>query len=260
MLVAQITDLHVKQRGRMLPHMPHVIGPLRRTLAAIAGMRERPACILATGDLADRGSREEYQRLREILAATSIPVYLMPGNHDRRDIMRGVFTDHAYLGEPGRPAQFAIETAAMRVIALDSSEPPLRGGYLDALRLSWLTERLRERPYAPTILALHHPPFHTGVRDFDQQHFEGRDDLAKIVRANPQIRRIVAGHVHQPMRRVWNGTVAVTAPSTAPTIVRHPGRVGFALEAGGFLLHRVQSGEVTTTLVRTHSDAVALGA
>jgi 3',5'-cyclic AMP phosphodiesterase CpdA len=108
---------------------------------------------------------------------------------------------------------------------------------------------------------MHHPPFPTGMKYFDEQAFEGRVELAAIVRANPQIRRIVCGHVHQVICRPWSGTVGISAPSTAPTIVLHPHRIGFSLESSGFLLHRYDwNGAVTSELVRLPAEPVAIGA
>ncbi len=232
----------MKRRGHVLHHMPHVAGPLRRTLAAIHALPERPSCIVATGDLTESGTREEYRRLRKILDEFEIPVYLLAGNHDRRAM------------------QFTIESELLRVIALDSSIPPRRGGYLDEERLNWLVEALRARPRTRTILAMHHPPFQTQVGAFDSQPFAGRERLGAIVRENPQIARIVCGHVHQMLWRPWFGTVAVSAPSTAPTLALHPRGV-LRWEPGGFLLHRYDwNADVTTQLVRVSSEPIAVGA
>jgi 3',5'-cyclic AMP phosphodiesterase CpdA len=258
--VAQITDLHVRRRGHVLYHMPHVVGPLRRALATIAALPHPPHCIVATGDLTESGSPEEYRRLREILAGTRVPVYLIPGNHDRRDALRQVFSDHAYLHAFDEAVLFTIELPALRVIALDTSQGRRHGGYLDALRLRWLNESLSRRRDVPTVIAMHHPPFPTGVRKFDVQPFEGRDALAAIVSAHPQIRRIICGHVHQPLVRPWSGTVGVTAPSTAATLVLRPNAPGLSREPGGLLLHRYENGDIATTLVRMASPPVSMSA
>lgn len=194
----------------VLPHMPHVIGPLSRALASIDALRERPACILATGDLTESGRTDDYRRLRSLLEEIDIPAYLLPGNHDRRDALRRVFFDAEYM-HGGEAIQFVIEDTFVRVVAIDSSDAPRQGGYLDAGRLDWLEARLQELPHTPTILALHHPPFPTGMSYFDEQPFEGRERLGSIVRQNSQIRRVVCGQVHQVICRPWSGTLAVSA-------------------------------------------------
>ncbi len=260
MTVAQITDLHVRRSGHVLHHMPHVVQPLRRALATIAALPHPPHCIVATGDLTEGGSAEEYRRLREILADSRVPVYLIPGNHDRREALRAVFRDHAYLHAFDDAVLFTIELPVLRVIALDTSDGKRRGGYLDALRLRWLDDSLRRRPDVTTILAMHHPPFPTGVRKFDAQPYEGRDALGAIVSEHPQIRRIVCGHVHQQLVRPWCGTIGVTAPSTAPTLVLRPNAPGLSREPGGLLLHRYENGGIMTTLVRPASPPVSMSA
>lgn len=255
MIVAQISDMHVKRRGHVLHHMPHVARPLRRTLAAIANLRPAPRCIVATGDLTEAGTPAEYARLRELIEDCPLPIYLIPGNHDRRDELRRAFPDHAYLSHSPHGVFFTIEMERLRVIALDSSDEPENNGFLDSAGLHWLELRLRERPLTSTILAMHHPPFPTGVRRYDRQRFEGRDELAEIVGIHPQISRLICGHVHQPLARRWCGTLGVSAPSTAPTLTLHPHRSGIAWEPGGFLLHSYDFAEgLTTTLMRIEQE------
>lgn len=260
MIIAQISDLHIKGRGTVLAHMPHVAGPLRKALASIHSLPRKPDCIVATGDLVEVGNVDEYKKLRFLLAGSEIPVYLVPGNHDRRRVMRTVFPDHEYLGDSG-PIQFAIEGQLTRVLAVDTSEFGHRGGYLDAERLEWLERQLAQAPRTPTILAMHHPPFLTGVAPFDSQYFLGREELGRIVRANPQICRIICGHVHQEFRKPWNGTLAVSAPSTAPTLVLHPQGRGIFFEPGGFLLHYLDwNAGISSELIRTTGERFPISA
>ena len=260
MIVAHVSDLHIKRRGQVLTHMPHVAGPLRRTLRAIESIDDDVTCIIATGDLTDCGSPEAYAKLREILAETQVPVYLLPGNHDRREALRRIFHDHAYLHESGQAILYTVESDLMRIVALDSSEPPMRGGYVDTFRLVWLDQTLSARPHTPTIVAMHHPPFRTGVGAFDSQEFTGRAALSDVIRKHRQIRRIICGHIHQMMCTPWSGTIAVSAPSTAPTLsMRSRGAPKW--EPGGFLLHRYDwNADVTTQIVRTSADPEAVSA
>jgi 3',5'-cyclic AMP phosphodiesterase CpdA len=261
-IVAQISDMHVKRRGHFLHHMPHVAQPLRRVLAAIARLRPAPDCIVATGDLTESGTLDEYARLREILKEHAvIPVFLLPGNHDRLDALSTVFWDEAYLREPRHGVLFTVERQSWRLIALDSSKEERAGGYLSQYRLEWLRHRLNERRDTMTILAMHHPPFRTGIGRFDRQAFHGREELARIVRMHPQIARIICGHIHQPRVSAWCGTVGMCAPSTAPTLVLHPRAPGVAWEPGGFLCHRYERATgVTTSLIRVAAKPVLLSA
>ncbi len=40
--------------------------------------------VLATGDLSELGGERKYIALRDLLADLTMPVYLIPGNHDIR--------------------------------------------------------------------------------------------------------------------------------------------------------------------------------
>jgi 3',5'-cyclic AMP phosphodiesterase CpdA len=261
-IVAQITDMHIKRRGHVLHHMPHVAQPLRRVLTSIADLRPAPYCIIATGDLTESGSVAEFARLREILNDhAEIPIYLLPGNHDRCEALRNAFWDHEYLRDSRHGVLYTIEMPSLRIVALDSTDERRAGGFLSEARLEWLRRRLWERRNTPTILAMHHPPFPTGVGPFDRQPFQGREDLGAIARMHPQILRIICGHVHQPLAKLWHGTLCVTAPSTAPTLVVHPRAPRVSWEPGGFLLHRYeQHAGLTTTLFRIAAKPVALTA
>ena len=228
----------------------------------IAELRPKPDYIIATGDLTESGTHAEYVRLREILDDhPTVPIYLLPGNHDRCEPLRDVFWDHEYLRESPHGVLFTIESRSLRTIALDSSDEGRPGGYLSEARIEWLCRRLRERPNTPTILALHHPPFPTGIARCDRQQFEGRASLARTAQMHPQIRRIICGHVHQPLAARWHGTIGVTAPSTAPTLALHPSAIGLSWEPGGFLIHRYeQDTGLTTTLCRAATKQVSLSA
>ena len=110
MIMAQITDLHVVGNGQLCQGRVATNAQLQEAVAHINRLDPRPDVVLATGDLTDHGTAEEYDALREILAALLSPLYLIPGNHDHRDIFLEAFADHGYLPRPGAPfAHYVIE-------------------------------------------------------------------------------------------------------------------------------------------------------
>jgi 3',5'-cyclic-AMP phosphodiesterase len=254
-IVAQISDLHVRRRGHVLHHMPNTADFLIRTISRLHALRQRPDVVLATGDLTERGSPHEYRRLRSILGRLEIPHFLIPGNHDDRSALRRAFRDHRYLHTFERHASFAIDAWPLRLIALDSTQPGRSGGFLDDERLEWLDAELEAHPRRATILAMHHPPFRTGVPALDAGGFINADQLGQIVRKHSQIARIIAGHLHTTLIRPWNGTIACTAPSTSPQFVIGRSRLGVGLESAGFLLHRWSfNAEIESSIVRLETD------
>ncbi|MGP6158899.1 MAG: phosphodiesterase [Vulcanimicrobiaceae bacterium] len=247
MIVAQISDLHIVRKGRLLHHMVNTAKYLRRCIARLNALEPRPDVVLATGDLVDAGKPKEYKRLRKILEELKSPLYVVPGNHDRHEAFREAFADHRYL--PAGAAQYVIDAYPVRLIGLDTTRPGETGGELDEQRLGWLDERLAEAPDRPTLVFMHHPPFKTGIRQLDAAGLRGAEQLGALVERNPQIERIACGHIHRAMQVRWHGTVVCTAPSTAHQFVlelRERRPLGFVLEPPGFLLHIWEEGSMVT--------------
>jgi 3',5'-cyclic AMP phosphodiesterase CpdA len=179
----------------------------------------RPDVVLATGDLVDVGTAEEYRHLRELLAPLPMPVFLIPGNHDDRAALSAVFADHAYLPRDGGFLQYAVEGYPLRLIGLDTHVPGSGAGLMCERRLAWLDARLGEAPARPTLIFMHHPPFATGIDHMDAIGLGGADLMAAVVGRHPQVERVVCGHLHRPIQVRWAGTVACSAPSTAHQVV-----------------------------------------
>lgn len=251
MIIAQITDTHVTEPGRLAFGVVETAGFLARAVEHLRDLRPRPDVVLATGDLVDVGLPAEYRRLRELLAPLPMPVYLIPGNHDDREALAREFADHGYLPRTGF-VQYVVEDHAVRLIAVDTVIPGKGGGLLCEERLAWLAARLAEAPRRPTMIFMHHPPFLTGIRGMDALGLTGAEALAEIVRRHPQVERVVCGHVHRPVQVRWAGTVASTAPSTAHQVwldVREDGRFAFVMEPPACHIHvwRPDTGLLTHT-------------
>lgn len=242
MLFAQITDLHIKPRGRLAYRQVNTAACLEAVVAHLRAQTTQPDFVLATGDLSDAGRPEEYGLLREILAPLGLPLFLMPGNHDARAAIRAGFPDHRYLGHEG-PIHYAIEDYPVRVLALDSSVPGQSGGQVGAAQTDWLDRRLGEQPKRPTVVALHHPPFITGLTQMDGIGLADADALAAVIRHHGQVERVLSGHTHRPIQTRFAGTLASTAPSTAHQLelnLRPDAAEMFFLEPPGYQLHWYQ--------------------
>ena len=68
MVIAQITDTHIKPEGVLAYGRVDTTPYLRRAVEHLLALRPRPDVVLATGDLVDGGLPEEYRRLRDLLA------------------------------------------------------------------------------------------------------------------------------------------------------------------------------------------------
>ncbi|WP_018915155.1 phosphodiesterase [Thiomonas sp. FB-6] len=247
MILCQISDLHIKRKGALAYQRVDTAEALRRCLRAIARLRPAPDAVVVTGDLVDLADAQEYAHLRELLAELSLPCYLLVGNHDHREALRQAFPDHPWLGREGF-VQYAVDLGPCRLLALDTQDPPHSGGRLCAQRLQWLERELAREPAKPVILAMHHPPFVTGIGHMDKIGLprEDRDGLAELVARHPQIERIVCGHLHRPIQRRFGSSVVSTCPAPAHQVafdLDPEATPGFRLEPPAMQLHAWIDGE-----------------
>jgi 3',5'-cyclic AMP phosphodiesterase CpdA len=244
-LIAQITDTHIKPEGTLAYGLVDTGAFLARAVDHILHLDPRPDAVLATGDLVDAGSDNEYARLRHLLSPLPMPVYLIPGNHDDREALRRAFADRPWMPRTGF-IQYVVDAGPLRMIAIDTLLPGQPGGRVDAERLAWLDARLSEQPSRPTVIFMHHPPFKTAIDFMDSIGLEGADPMAEVVRRHPQVERVVCGHLHRSIQSRWAGTLASTAPATAHQVgldVRE-GDVGLSvtMEPPGYALHLWREG------------------
>lgn len=211
MRLVQISDLHVGRPGSVLYDRAATHEDLARAVEHVATLR--PDAIVATGDLVDEGHPDEYALLRSILAPLSAPIYVLPGNHDEREGLRAAFGDSGFLPRAGF-VQYAIELGPIRLVALDTNVPRAPHGELCSERLAWLDATLAAAPATPTIVAMHHPPFATGMRGIDAMGLLGSEGLAAVIERHPQVERVVCGHIHRAITRRFARTVASVCPST----------------------------------------------
>jgi 3',5'-cyclic AMP phosphodiesterase CpdA len=248
MLLCQISDLHVMAERALAYGVIDTAASLERCVRRIAGLDPMPDAVIATGDLVDTPDARSYGLLREILAGLPVPLYLLPGNHDERRSLRAAFPDHRYLPRDGDFLQYAVDGYPLRVLALDTVVPGRPHGALCAQRLDWLQRRLQESD-APVVVALHHPPFPTGIDHMDRMALEDAGALARVVRLFPQVQRVICGHVHRPVQALFAGTIASICPSTAHQVLLdlQPGAPArLVLEPPAFQLHRWDGSALVT--------------
>lgn len=245
MLLAQISDLHIKPPGALAYRRVDTAASLARTIARLNALTPRPDAVLMTGDLVDQGSLEEYRHLKTLLDTLEIPYWLLIGNHDARAPLREVFADRPELREGGDFVQYAVDLGALRVIALDSMQPGQSAGTLCEARLAWLAQQLDAARGKPVVVALHHPPFDCGIGHMDAIRLDERAAraLEALVARHPNVERVMCGHVHRPMFVRFGGTIAsaVPAPAHQVTLDLAPDAPStFTLEPPAFALHRYE--------------------
>ena len=93
MIVAQLTDAHIKAGRRIAYGRVDTAAMLETAVAHVNALRPAIDAVIVTGDLTDQGHPDEYAAIRPILDELSMPWHVVPGNHDDRDNFLRAFAD-----------------------------------------------------------------------------------------------------------------------------------------------------------------------
>lgn len=248
MLIAQITDTHLKMPGKLAYRKVDTAAMLRACVAELTRLVPLPDLIVFTGDLVDFGYPEEYDHLKSILAPLAAPMLVVPGNHDEREAMRAAFAGDGYFPKRGF-LQYAVEHGPLRFVGLDTVIPGQGGGELCPERLAWLDTALAQRPDMPTLVLMHHPPFLTGIAHMDRIGLRGREAFADVMRRHVQVEAVLCGHVHRVIHARVGGRSAMIGPSPSHQValdLTPEGPSAFRLEPPGYMLHRWSDGQLVS--------------
>lgn len=216
MLLAQLTDTHITDPDGETSET--LVDNNERLAMAVERLGQEtvpPDAVVATGDLTDHGTEAEMELLAELLAPLSIPVLALPGNHDVRATFREAF-DQPWASDTH--LSWAVDVGsgddAVHLIGLDTVDPGSHGGMFDEERQAWLAAALDAAADRPTIIAMHHPPFLTGIHWMDALGLQRMDDFAATVAGRPNVVRILCGHVHRPIVTTVAGITTSVGIST----------------------------------------------
>lgn len=252
--IAQITDLHVTTDKDPLNQRRNE-ARLAQVMKAIHELRPRPVAIIASGDLVDRGEREEYIELKRLMAGCEIPVYYALGNHDGRAEFLEVFAGPDARTDANGYVQYAVDFETFRMVVCDTLGGPNHGEY-DEARAAWLEATLDAEPDRPTAVILHHPPIMSGIRWMDPDPASPWiARLAAALQGRPQVKVLMCGHIHRAFNSMFAGHMVTAAPATSIQLTLDltevdmhvpDGREILVEEPPGFVLLMSQGDELTT--------------
>ena len=221
MRIAHISDSHI-----CLPEPVggDRLGDLRRNVDAVNALNSKVDLVVHGGDVAHNATLEEYHAAKAILDGLDAPYYVIPGNRDRRKILRSVFADHLGINAHERFIQYEINTGKTKLIMLDTLDEGERWGTLCADRLADLEARLAADPTKPTAIFMHHPPFdivqapHPCQFDSAETLVQFADILNKnqpVLHKKSSVLDIFCGHSHRIVKTEWNNIRAVSLTAMA---------------------------------------------
>ncbi len=248
MLIAQISDPHITEDLADLPVDPR--HRLENVIDALNASTVPLDLVIATGDLTNNGTADEYAVLRGHLERITARVLVMPGNHDDAPLMRSELADYLPANAADNHLSYTIDEYSLRLVCLDTSLVGLAGGVFDAEREAWLDNTLAATD-TPTIVFMHHPAFNSGMGWMDTMSLDNKEEFAAVIAKHPHVGTVASGHLHRSLTTRIAHAVAVGAPSTTHQLALdlNPNQAALSLEPSGYLLHAWDGSTIMTHAV-----------
>ena len=234
--IAQLTDIHLfADENQELLGLP-TIQSFRAVIERLLSLRPQPDLLLLTGDLSQDGTKESYEHIQNLLSPLKTPTYWLPGNHDCISAMRQV------LNRVPVSRRKAFDRGIWNFILINSSVPGYVHGYLSPETLDRLDFRLglvgdafgSEFGLRPTVVALHHPPFHVNSEWLDTSRLQNPEELFAVLDRHPQVKLVLFGHIHQEFNRQRHGVHYLGTPSTSIQFKPQSSKFSLDQEEPGF--------------------------
>ena len=204
--VAQITDIHLTAQPGSELYGVDTAFSLEIVMDEIKQLPTPPDLIIATGDLAEDGSKTTYERLRGILARLEIPVYVLPGNHDNVSNMLACFNvDKIFFTN-------VTELSNWGFLFVNSQVESHSHGCVSSTEISEIKKYIAEFGNHPILVALHHTP--SNVCPSSGCKLLNSVEFTTLLNSHRNIKGVIAGHTHNASEINTEGHVQFTTPST----------------------------------------------
>ncbi|HWL59470.1 MAG TPA: phosphodiesterase [Microbacteriaceae bacterium] len=216
-VLVHISDTHLLGGQARLYDRVDSTARLRELLAALESTGRRPAAIIFTGDLADRGEPDAYRALADLVEPVAdrlgARIIWAMGNHDDRAAFRAELLGEAPTTGPIDRVHWI---GGLRIITLDTSVPGVHHGEIDDAQLTWLAAQLADTAIDGTILVMHHPPVPSILDLAVSVELRDQSRLARVLRGT-DVRAILAGHLHYSSTATFAGIPVSVASASCYT-------------------------------------------
>jgi hypothetical protein len=218
----QISDTHIGFRKEA---NPDVAGSLRRAIAEIHALPQKPAFVVHTGDVSHLSRPEEFGQARELLREIRVDrVHTVPGEHDTID--DGATGYLRYFDHDGNgKSWYSFDQGDVHFVGLNNVLN-FKAGTLAALgddQLAWLKDDLAGVPRSRPVVVLAHIPLWTVWEPWGWGTADSAQAIA-LLRPFGSV-TVLNGHIHQVLQKVEGNVTLHTAMSLAYPLPQ-PGQEG----------------------------------
>lgn len=162
--------------------------------------------LVLSGDLANEDAEPgAYEYMRDQVAKMSIPVCIIPGNHDRVEVMQNYFDLPVKNGK----CYYRFDFQGRSMFFIDSA-----CGEVSQDQLDWLEQEI-PKVKEEVLLFMHHPPCFCNHRFMDlRYHLRNMVDVRKVLNKFDNLKHIFCGHYHSDFCVEIDGKTVHVAPST----------------------------------------------
>ena len=208
----QLSDSHI---GFNKPPNADARATFQEAIAKVQALPQPPDFIIHTGDVSQLSRDDEFDDADQMLKATGLPVFFVPGEHDMLDEGGG----KAFLARFGKGSMgsgwYSFDHRGVHFVALVNVADLKPGGMgsLGAEQLKWLRADLAGRSSSTPIVVFAHMPLWTLYADWGW----GTDDAAEALKLLARFGSVTVlnGHIHQITQKVEGRIAFHTARSTA---------------------------------------------
>lgn len=208
----QLSDSHI---GFNKPPNADARATFREAIAKVRGLPVQPDFIIHTGDVSQLSRDEEFDDADQLLKASGLPVFFVPGEHDMLDPEGG----KAFLNRFGKgtlgSGWYSFDHRGVHFVGLVNVADLKPGGMgnIGAEQLRWLKADLAGRSSSTPMVVFAHIPLWTVYAEWGW----GTDDAAEALKLLARFGSvtILNGHIHQIAQKVEGRIAFHTARSTA---------------------------------------------
>ena len=203
--IGQISDIHIGEDESLVQGID-VRANFQKALNS-KSMQGLDLLVLS-GDLANEDAEPgAYKYVAQVLKDYGKPWCIIPGNHDRLDVMEKFFDLQGKVHNGKCYYRYDLEGRS--IFFLDSA-----CGEVSPEQLSWLKDE-SAKVEGEVILFMHHPPCFCGHRFMDlRYHLKNMVEVQEVLASIKNLTHIFVGHYHSQFETHMGHQIVHVAPSS----------------------------------------------